>query len=65
MLSSDNSQKGGSYVVDNCGSTHNIMAVRAAYRLHNGIFYSYPVGHRYNSHTGQGNSGSERQVAIK
>ena len=41
-----NNQKGGAYAVDDCCGTVNFVAVGTGDRLYDGLFYSYPAGHR-------------------
>jgi hypothetical protein len=49
--------------VDDCCNTHNSMAAGAGDRLYDGLFHSYPTGHRYRCSTDPSHSGTKTIVA--
>jgi hypothetical protein len=58
----DNNQKGESHVVDNCCDTGNLVAAGVGDWLYDGLFYSYPAGHRNRRGVDWGHSGATRVV---
>ena len=59
-----NNSGGKSYVVDNCCDTDNFVAAGVDNRIHDGLFYSYPAGHRNRRGVDWGHSGAKARLAV-
>ena len=58
-----NNQKGGSYVVDNCGGIDSFVAAGVDNQLHDGRVHSYPDSRCHYHCAGQRYSGTEIRLS--
>lgn len=56
-------QKGEKNVVDDCGCIADFMDAGVGDRLYDGVFYSYPAGHRHYCCADQSHSRAEAHLA--